>query len=162
MRYRHGSVRSSLAFALLAVALSGCTSDTDKRDANGFASYLTVDLKVTAPEDAKAEVPLSFEVKKSGQPLEQADKAEFVIWPDGDQDQAVTVPASSQSPDVYEAKYVFGIEGLYIVQSHVVSANLEAMPAKHVAIGQAAVEKLSQLEQPNEETPADSGGQHHH
>ncbi|MDG0813590.1 FixH family protein [Cohnella rhizosphaerae] len=167
MRLRNRSIRnrsiiSGIAFAVLALGLSGCTSDTSKRDANGLASHLTVDLKVTAPEKAQAEIPLTVEVSKDGEPLAQADKAEFVIWPESDPGRAVTVPAKAQQPGVYTADYVFGAEGLYIVQSRIAAANLEAIPAKRVAIGQAAVEKLSQMEHAGEEAPAESGGGHQH
>ena len=108
-------------------------------------------------------MPLSVEVKKSGQPVEKADKADFVVWPENEPEQAVTIPASEQSPGVYEAKYVFGENGLYIVQSRISSANIEAMPAKRVAIGQEAVEKLSQLVHAGkEEGTAPEDGHHGH
>ncbi|MCD1261849.1 FixH family protein [Paenibacillus athensensis] len=163
MNVQSTPLRHILTLGLLALLLSGCTSNTDRRDADGFAPHLTVDLKVTAPAEAGTEVPLSVEVKKSGQPLAQADKAEFVIWPESHPDQAVTVPASQQSPGLYAARYAFSAEGLYIVQSRVAAADLEAMPAKRIAIGPAAVEQLAQLEHPDQKDgAAASGGEHHH
>ncbi|MFB9274413.1 FixH family protein [Cohnella cellulosilytica] len=161
MKFQFKSVRNGLALAVLAIALGGCTSDTEGRDERGFAPHLTVDLSAPAPADAQSEVLLSVEVKKNGQPLLQADQAEFVVWPEDDPAGALTVPAREQTPGVYAANYVFGAEGLYIVQSRIASANLEAMPAKRVAIGEEAVERLSQLEHAGDEEVAIPEGGHH-
>ncbi|WP_168735910.1 FixH family protein [Cohnella fermenti] len=165
MRIHYASVRNGIALAMLLIALGGCTSNTEGLDENGLKPHLTVDLKVEAPADVLAEVPLSVEVKKSGEPLVQAEKAEFVVWPDGDSEHAVTIAASEQSPGVYTANYAFGTEGMYIVQSRVSSGNLEVMPAKRIAIGAAAVEALEQLEGAGEgegeAAQAASEGHHH-
>lgn len=161
MKFRYANIFSGLALAMLAIALGGCTSNMEGRDENGFAPHLTVDLKAPAPEDFQSEVPLSVVVKKSGQPLEQADKAEFVVWPESDPNSVVIIQATEQTPGVYTANYVFGSEGMYIVQSRIVSADLEAIPAKRVAIGKEAVERLSQLDHAGEGEESNVSEGHH-
>ncbi|MFD0669910.1 FixH family protein [Cohnella sp. GCM10027633] len=159
MKLRNPIIRNVVVFSLTVALLTGCTMNTEGTDEHGFEPHLTVDLQVPAPAAADDEVSLSVEVKKSGQPVSKAEQAEFVVWPNNEPDQAISVVASERSPGVYSAHYSFGAEGLYIVQSRISAGGLAVMPAKRIAIGDDAVTKLAILEEgDSSESPS---GTHH-
>jgi hypothetical protein len=135
---------------ILMIILSSCTTSVAGKDEHGFSPHLTVDLQVPANIELQQKIPLILKVIKSGEPFEDAEQAIFAIWQEDHKDQAVTIPASESSPGLYEAEHIFSAEGIYILQSRVASSNLEVMPAKRIAIGPEAIEKLALLEQHQE------------
>lgn len=142
------------------IILSSCTTDVADTDERGFSPHLTVDLQIPANIELQQIVVLKLDVKKSGKPFEQAELAEFIIWSENKMDQAVTVKASESSPGLYEAEHVFSEDGIYILKSHVASSNLEVMPAKRIAIGAEAIERIAALEQ-HETGESESSANHH-
>ncbi|MGO4544120.1 FixH family protein [Paenibacillus sp. 2TAB23] len=147
---------------LLVTLLCGCTAKALEVDESGLPPHLSVNLKL--PEQLEMDNPsiFSVEVTKSGEPLENADQAEFVIWPEDDESSAATIQAEESSPGTYSVTYSISEEGLYVIQSRIRSANEKIMPAKRFAIGTHAIERLALLESTQHSgapLPAESG--HH-
>ncbi|MBD2870216.1 FixH family protein [Paenibacillus arenilitoris] len=157
---------SSWAWPLLLVlALCGCTANTTETDENGLRPHVTVDLSL--PEKPETGIPGLYFVKvsKSGKPLRHAEQADFVIWPEGKEESAVTVKAEETSPGVYSVSHTIEVEGIYLIQSRINADGEQVMPAKRIAIGAHAVEQLAVMEAAQKSgtaAPADAGGHHHH
>lgn len=83
---------------LLVVLLCGCTAKVAETDENGLPPHISVDLQL--PEELKigSSNVFSVQVSKRNVPLEHAEKAEFVIWPENDKDAAVIIQADEPSP----------------------------------------------------------------
>lgn len=147
---------------LLVTLLCGCTAKTSEVDESGLTPHLSVNLKL--PEQLEADIPsiFSVEVTKSGKPLENAEQAEFVIWPEGEESSTVTIQAEESLPGTYSATYLINEEGLYVIQSRIRSANEQVMPAKRFAIGTHAIERLALLESTQHSSaPLPAEGGHH-
>lgn len=131
---------------LLIVLLCGCTAKVAETDENGLPPHISVDLQL--PEEFKigSSNVFSVQVSKRNVPLEHAEKAEFVIWPEDDKNAAVIIQADEPSPGSYVVSYAIEKEGLYVVQSRVKFADAQVMPTKRFAIGDQAIERLAQLE----------------
>jgi len=148
---------------LLIILLCGCTAKTAETDESGLPPHLTVHLQL--PEQILSNTPSVFSVavSKSGEPLKNAVKAEFIIWKEGHKESAMTMNAVESSPGVYSITKQINEEGLYVVQSRISSADEQVMPAKRFAIGAHAIEQLAVLEEAQKSgvsAPAESG--HHH
>ncbi|WP_339308042.1 FixH family protein [Paenibacillus sp. FSL R5-0519] len=146
---------------LLVVLLCGCTAKVAETDENGLPPHISVDLQL--PEELKigSSNVFSVQVSKRNVPLEHAEKAEFVIWPENDKDAAVIIQADEPSPGSYEVSYVIEKEGLYVVQSRIQFADAQVMPTKRFAIGNQDIERLVQLENDQHtDAPAPAAGHH--
>ncbi|MGO4542861.1 FixH family protein [Paenibacillus sp. 2TAB19] len=147
---------------MLILLFCGCTVKTTATDESGLPPHLTVDLHV--PDEWILGKPslFSVEVTKSSKPVQNAEKAEFVIWLEGNKESAITIAAKEESPGVYSVTHTLNEEGLYVVQSRINSANEQVMPAKRFAIGAHAIEQLAVLEEAQRSgTPAAPAVGHH-
>ena len=147
---------------LLAALLCGCTAKAAATDESGLPPHLTVNLHLPAKLETGAQSVFTVEVLKGGKPLENADKAEFIIWPEGKKEASVTVKANEASPGVYTVSHTITEEGLYVVQSRISAANEQVMPAKRFAVGADAIERLALLESATETGAAAAAKSKHH
>jgi len=147
---------------LFVFIISACTANVGNTDENGLIPHLTVDLQLPSHIELNKVITLSLTVQKNSQPFDQAQEAEFMIWEESSPDEAITLQAIQRIPGVYEADHEFTTEGLYVIQSHVSSTNMEVMPSKRLAIGSEALEQLVQLEQQQTDTPVINEGHSHH
>lgn len=155
--------RLSLSKLLLLVfILSACTANVDNTDENGLIPHLTVDLQLPSDIELNKVTTLSVTVQNNNQPFDQAEEASFKIWQEESPDKAITLQATQQTSGVYEVDHEFTSEGLYVIQVHVLSSDMEVMPSKRLAIGSEALEQLAQLEQQQTDIPVISEGHSHH
>jgi hypothetical protein len=145
---------------LLGVLSSGCTAKIAETDENGLPAHLTVDLHLPKQLDLGSKSNFSVEVFKNNQPLEHAEQAEFIFWPEGNREAAVTVKATESSPGVYSASHSITMEGIYLVQSSISAKNEKVLPIKRFAVGSKAVEQLIQMES-TKESSDHSHNEHH-
>ncbi len=135
---------------LLGVIVSGCTAKIAETDESGLPPHLTVDLHLPKQLDLGSESSFSVEVFKNNRPLEHAEKAEFIFWPEGNREAAVTVKATESSPGVYSVSHSISNEGIYLVQSRISAKNEKVLPIKRFAVGSKAVEQLIQMKSAKE------------
>lgn len=132
--------------SLLIVLLCGCTAKMTETDGNGLPPHISVNLKLPESLRLGNSNDFSVQVSKSNIPLEHAETAEFVIWPESDKASAVTLKADERSPGLYAVSYVIEQEGLYLIQSRIKFADAQVMPTKRFAIGDHAIERLAEIE----------------
>ncbi|MGE6663897.1 FixH family protein [Paenibacillus xylanexedens] len=146
---------------LLVVLLCGCTAKIAETDESGLPPHISVNLQLPEALAIGSSNVFSVQVSKSNVPLEHAEIAEFVIWPENDEDSAVTIKADESSPGSYAVSYVIEKEGLYVVQSRIQFADAQVMPTKRFAIGDHAIERLAQLENDQHtDVPVPAAGHH--
>ncbi|CAM4405362.1 FixH family protein [Paenibacillus alkaliterrae] len=144
----------------LGVLLSGCTAKIAETDASGLPAHLTVGLHIPKQLDIGNKSNFSVEVFKNNQPLEKAEQAEFIFWPEGNREAAVTVKATESSPGVYSVSHSITMEGIYLVQSSISGKNDKVLPIKRFAVGSKAVERLIQMESSKESSDNSHNGHH--
>ncbi|MBD2847692.1 hypothetical protein IDH44_21075 [Paenibacillus sp. IB182496] len=151
------------AMLLLATLLTGCTADPGPLDPDGLRPHLAVQLLLPGEFEPDAGESLRAELRFAGVPYEEAETATFVLWPEAQPDQAVTLPAQAQGEGVYTAASLLQ-EGLYRVQFRAETSDGDVMPMRRLAVGPAAIEALAALETSADEsaTEAATGGGHHH
>jgi hypothetical protein len=144
---------------LLGILVSGCTTKTSETDENGFLSHLTVDLHLPKQLELGSKSDFSVEVFKNSRPFERAEQAEFIFWPEGNKEEAITVKTTESSPGVYSVSHSVTKEGIYLVQSRISAKNEKVLPIKRFAVGSKAVEQLIQMG--ITEASSESHNEHH-
>lgn len=156
--------RSMSVWPLLTILLllCGCTAKATQTDGSGLPPHMSVNLQLPNKLETGISSVFSVEVSKSNKPLEKANEAEFIIWPEDHEESAVTIQAEERSAGLYSASYVIEQEGLYLVQSRIKFDDEQVMPTKRFAIGAYAIERLAQLEsaQHSGGPPPAAGGHH--
>ncbi|GIQ69559.1 hypothetical protein DUZ99_18700 [Xylanibacillus composti] len=165
------SLRKHSTFALCmllsaCLLLSGCTANVSSTDENGLLPHLTVDLQVPELIEAGQNAMFTILVQENGQPYEDAEHVEFEIWPVDHRQDGVTVTGEQVAPGTYTASSIIAEEGLYMIQCRIISEEYAVMPAKHFAIGEAAVHQLLELQEQAKAgvsvgNSSGSGGHHH-
>ncbi|SLK20965.1 MULTISPECIES: FixH family protein [unclassified Paenibacillus] len=146
---------------LLVILLCACTAKVAETDESGLPPHISVNLQLPETLAVGSSNVFSVQVSKSNVPLEHAETAEFVIWPENNEDSAVTIKADESSPGSYSVSYVIEKEGLYVVRSRIQFADAQVMPTKRFAIGDQAIERLAQLESDQHtNVPAPAAGHH--
>ncbi|MFB9328742.1 FixH family protein [Paenibacillus aurantiacus] len=145
---------------LLSVLLFGCTANIPELDESGLPSHLTVKLQLPKQLEVGADSDFSVEVFKGGEPVGGAAQADFVFWPEGQRDAAVTVKAAETSPGVYSVSHRIQEEGIYYVQSLIDTNGDKVLPTKRIAVGAKAVEQLIAMENAAKPDEAAHGGHH--
>jgi hypothetical protein len=145
---------------LIGVCLTGCTAKITETDESGLPPHLTVEMHLPKQLEIGSKNNFSVEVFKNNQPLEHAELAEFIFWPEGNKEAAITVKATESSPGVYLVSHSITQEGIYLVQSRISAKNEKVLPIKRFAVGSKAVEQLIQMESAKEQSD-DAHNEHH-
>ncbi|MDQ6419960.1 FixH family protein [Paenibacillus sp. LHD-117] len=133
-------------YASISLLVSGCTANVPEVDETGLPPHIAVRLNLPPQVERGKESLYSVEILHGGTPVEGAESAEFVVWPEGAPQDAFSVAASETSPGVYSAAITMQEDGLYVVQSRLKADGDQVMPAKRVVIGADAVERLALLQ----------------
>ncbi|QGQ97712.1 hypothetical protein EHS13_23875 [Paenibacillus psychroresistens] len=145
---------------IFGVLLSGCAMKIAEIDESGLPTHLTVEVHLPKHLDLNSKNDFSVEVFKNNRPLEHAEQAEFIFWPEGNREAAIVVKATESSPGVYSVSHSITKEGIYLVQSRISVQNERVLPIKRFAVGSKAVEQLIQME--NEKENNDPSQNEHH
>lgn len=154
--------RTALVFLLTVLLLSACTANTDSTDERGLRPHLSVDLWLPQQLSPGSAGQFRIAIQQGESPV-RADSVIFEFWPEDRPDQIVSVTGISEGEGLYSAEHRLNREGLYVVRCLVAAGSLEAMPAKRLAIGEAAVLRLAALERQSaaDATQAGASGGHH-
>ncbi|WP_168121199.1 FixH family protein [Paenibacillus sp. HB172176] len=158
------TIPSALLMLGIMLVLGGCAMTEKPAVDNGLPPHISVQLHLPEADAVESgrEGVYSIEASKNGQPLEDAETAEFIIWQEEHPEKKTIIPATETSPGVYTAAHAIEEDGLYIVKSHLVADGDQVMPAKRMAVGSDAVTRLAQLQaNPDEAVEADEAGHHH-
>ncbi|TYP79353.1 FixH family protein [Paenibacillus methanolicus] len=148
------------SFLLLSALLFGCTANIPETGESGLPAHLTVDLHLPKTLEVGEDADFSVEVSKGGKPVRHTEQAQFLFWPEGKSNAAVTMKATESLPGVYTVSHRIDGEGIYYVQSLIQTGGERVLPIKRFAVGPKAVEELIAMESAarSDET---AHGEHH-
>ncbi|OAS15071.1 hypothetical protein [Paenibacillus oryzisoli] len=145
---------------LWSAVLPGCTAKIAETGENGLRAHLTVDMHLPKQLELNTKRDYSIEILKNNEPQKNAEQAEFVFWPEGNKEAAITLKATETAPGMYSVSHSIEKEGIYLVQSRVSVKNEKVYPIKRFAVGATAVEQLIQMESAKESSEDSHSGHH--
>jgi hypothetical protein len=146
---------------ILLLFLSACTASFSAIDESGLQPHLNVDLQIPKQLSTSTTGRFSITIQhQDGMPA-PAERVMFEIWPEGRQDERISIPGTAIGEGQYAIDHQLMEQGIYVVQCFVSSGDYEVMPAKRFAIGEEAVHQLAALEaEETSDEPVVNGGHH--
>lgn len=123
-------MKKFLFIMIALVLLSGCGNTASNSESEEVPELIEVQFKTT-PEVVKANetVELIATVTQGNEKVKDADKVEFEIWKDGQEDsQHEKIEAKHQKEGQYVISYTFKEPGKYFIYSHTTARSYHSMP----------------------------------
>lgn len=125
-------------FSLLIVllVLSGCGSTVSNNGPEVIPELIDVQFK-TNPEIVKANevIELIATVSQRNEKVDDADKVEFEIWKEGQEEsQHEKIEANYQQDGLYVISYIFEEPGKYFIYSHTTARSYHSMPKNEILV----------------------------
>ena len=136
---RREKVKMKVIISFLMVTifiLSACGNTEDVSESEEIPNIINVQFK-TYPEVVKVNeaVELIATVTQGNEKVEDADKVEFEIWKDGQEEcQHEKVEAKHKKDGQYVVSYTFKETGTYFVYSHTTARSYHSMPKNEIQV----------------------------
>ncbi|MCM2677328.1 FixH family protein [Alkalicoccobacillus plakortidis] len=141
--------------------LSACNNNEEGADTSiPSIIEVSIDLPESSPANEQLDIPV--QVTQGGEPVDDARDVVIEIWEDQDRENGFLEEAKLQSDGLYQIKYEFESDGIYLVQAHVTARDMHSMPTKPIIIGDVSEEDINAFNEAGGASSEEQGESNHH
>ncbi|WP_027963647.1 FixH family protein [Halalkalibacillus halophilus] len=132
----------------ISMMLLAACGDEDTEESSEADSLTPLEAEVLIDEELEVgEASLEVRVTHGDEQVEDANEVMFEVWENGQKDASEMLEAEHTEEGIYQVDYSFETDGIYHVQPHVTARDQHVMPRHDIAVGDANLEDMGEVEE---------------